>query len=117
MWRRCKSSPTVAQQHRQMLCFMVRERKIEPTVPVEIADGNIVWTMPVGKRRAGRRRKASFAISQQHGGIAALLVRCHDIELTIAIEISDRNAAWGGSDREMQVARRGCRNAPSRSDR
>ena len=58
----------------------------------------------------------SFAVPQQHGGVTALLVRGHDIELPIVVELGDRNAARRGTGREMQVAGRKCGNAASRGD-
>src|SRR5271168_101735 len=107
MGRRYKSSVAVAQQNRQILSFMVCKRQIETAIPVEIADSDIVRTSPGGKRRARRRRKTSFPISQQDGSIAALDVRSHDIELAVPIKIGDCNAAWCCSNREALGVRRG----------
>ena len=58
-WCRGKSPLPVAEQHRHVLHFMVRDRQIKATVPVEISAGQIIRTRASGKWRAVRWREAS----------------------------------------------------------
>src|SRR5581483_2139533 len=82
-----KSTLTIAGQNRQLLAGRIADRKVKPSIPVEIGHRYRQWSPTLERRRA--RREAAFPISQKDTYTSVLCIRYNQIGVAVLIYIRD----------------------------